>query len=72
MDIYGNLFILSGDLSEYKNREVYVLSKHGEHLATFILKEPSNTIHIDNENYLYSRSLEGRILKKYVLEYVYE
>jgi hypothetical protein len=72
MDVYGNLFILGGDLSENKNREVYVLSKHGEHLATFILPEPSNTIHIDSENYLYSRSLEGRTLRKYVLEYVYE
>jgi outer membrane protein assembly factor BamB len=72
MDIYGNLFILGGDLSENKNREVYVLSKHGEQLATFILPEPSNTIHIDSENYLYSRSLEGRTLRKYVLEYVYE
>lgn len=72
MDVYGNLFILGGDLSEYKNRDVYVLSKHGEHLATFSLPEPSNTIHIDSENYLYSRSLEGRILRKYILEYVYE
>lgn len=72
LDTYGNLFVLGGDLSENINRDVYVLNKDGEHLTTFTLPEASRDIHIDRNNFLYSRSDEGKTLKKYILKYIYE
>jgi len=72
LDKQGNLFILGGDLSEHVNREVYVLSKDNELLAVFTLPEASRTIHIDRNNFLYSRSEDGRKLIKYKIEYIYE
>ena len=72
LDTHGNLFILGGDLSENINRDVYVLSINNRYLTTFTLPEASRTIHIDGKNFLYSRSEEGKTLKKYALEYIYE
>jgi hypothetical protein len=72
LDKQGNLFILGGDLSESVSREVYVLSKDNELLAAFTLPEASRTIHIDRNNFLYSRSEDGKKLIKYKIEYIYE
>jgi hypothetical protein len=72
LDTYGNLFILGGDLSENRNRDVYVLRSDGQHILTFTLPESSQTIHIDNKNNLYSRSENGLMVRKYALRYFYE
>jgi hypothetical protein len=72
LDRQGNLFILGGDLSENANRDVYVLSKDNELLTTFTLPEASRTIHIDRNNFLYSRSKDGKKLTKYAIKYTYE
>ena len=64
LDKQGNLFILGGDLSENINRDVYVLSKDNELITTFTLSEASWTIHIDRNNFLYSRSEDGKKLTK--------
>ncbi len=72
LDAYGNIFVLGGDLSDNRSRDVYVLNERGEHLLTFTLPEASHTIHIDSKNYLYSRSEDGKILRKYALNYIYE
>lgn len=72
LDKQGNLFILGGDLSENINRDVYVLSKDNELITTFTLAEASRTIHIDRNNFLYSRSEDGKKLKKYAIEYIFE
>jgi hypothetical protein len=72
LDTYGNLFVLGGDLSENRNRDVYVLRSDGQHLLTFTLPESSHTIHIDSKNNLYSRSENGLIVRKYALKYIYE
>ncbi len=72
LDSQGNLFILGGDLSENINRDVYVLSKDNELITTFTLPEASRTIHIDRNNFLYSRSEDGKKLIKYAIEYIYE
>lgn len=72
LDTYGNLFVLGGDLSENRNRDVYVLRSDGLHILTFTLPESSHTIHIDNKNNLYSRSEDGLIVRKYALKYIYE
>lgn len=72
LDTYGNIFILGGDLSENKNRDVYVLRSDGQHLLTFTLPESSHTIYIDSKNNLYSRSENGLIVRKYALKYIYE
>jgi len=72
LDKQGNLFILGGDLSENINRDVYVLSKDNELITTFTLPEASRTIHIDRNNFLYSRSEDGKKLKKYAVEYIFE
>lgn len=72
LDKQGNLFILGGDLSENINRDVYVLSKDNELITTFTLAEASRTIHIDRNNFLYSRSEDGKKLRKYAIEYIFE
>jgi hypothetical protein len=71
LDTYGNLFVLGGDLSENKNRDVYVLRSDGQQILTFTLPESSHTIYIDNKNNLYSRSEDGLIVRKYALKYFY-
>jgi hypothetical protein len=72
LDKQGNLFILCGDLSENINRDVYVLSKDNEFIATFTLPEASRTIHIDRNNFLYSRTEDGKKLIKYAIGYIFE
>ncbi len=72
LDRQGNLFILGGDLSENINRDVYVLSKDNEFIATFTLPEASRTIHIDRNDFLYSRSEDGKKLIKYAIGYIFE
>jgi hypothetical protein len=69
IDQYGNIFILGGDLSKIPSRDVYVLNPDGKYICTFTLPESSHTIHIDNENFLYSRANEGVTLKKYSIKY---
>lgn len=72
LDTNGNFFILGGDLSENRGGDVYVLNENGEYLTKFTLAESSHSIHIDSKNYLYSRSENGLMVRKYALEYVYE
>jgi len=72
LDVQGNLLILGGDLSENVNRDVYVLSNDNELITTFTLPEASRTIHIDRNNFLYSRSEDGKKLTKYAIEYIFE
>lgn len=72
LDTRGNLFVLGGHLSENSCRDVYVLSKSGQHLTTFTLPETSHVIYIDRKNFLYSRSDKGMTLRKYALKYFYE
>jgi hypothetical protein len=72
LDKQGNLFILGGDLSENISRDVYVLSKDNELLTEFTLPGASQTIHIDRNNFLYSRSEDGKRLVKYKIEYIFE
>ncbi|NIM58323.1 MAG: hypothetical protein GTO16_05185 [Candidatus Aminicenantes bacterium] len=72
LDKQGNLFILCGDLSENTNRDVYVLNKDSEFITTFALPEASRTIHIDRNNFLYSRSEDGKKLIKYAIGYIFE
>jgi hypothetical protein len=72
LDTNGNLFILGGDLSENRGRDVYVLNENGEYLMKFTLAESSHSIYIDSKNCLYSRSENGLMVRKYALEYVYE
>lgn len=72
LDRQGNLFILGGDLSENTSQDVYVLSKDNELITTFTLPEATRTIHIDRNNFLYSRSEDGKKLIKYAIEYIFE
>jgi len=48
------------------------LSNDNELITTFTLPEASRTIHIDRNNFLYSRSEDGKKLMKYAIEYIYE
>ena len=65
LDGSGNIYVLGGELSKERSRDVYVLSPDGKHLATFTLPQASHCIYIDAENFLYSRANEGITLKKY-------
>jgi hypothetical protein len=65
LDGTGNLYVLGGELSRRRSRDVYVLSPEGKHLTTFTLPEASHCIYIDGDNFLYARANEGITLKKY-------
>ena len=65
MDGSGNVYVLGGELSKKRSRDVYVLSPDGKHLATFTLPESSHCIYIDADKFLYTRANEGITLKKY-------
>ena len=72
LDNFDYIFILGGHVSKHRSRDVFVLDrKTGKHLTTFVLPEPSHCIHIDKDNFIYSRSQEGICLKKYALKYEY-
>jgi len=72
LDQSGNLFILGGDFSENRSRDVYVLNSQGNYLTTFILPDSSHCIYIDSQDYLYSRTNEGVTLKRFKMKYGYE
>jgi hypothetical protein len=69
IDKHEFIYILSGSFSQHKKMDIYVLSKHGKHLTTFSLPEPSHCIYIDNDNCLYARSGMGTMIKKYKILY---
>ncbi|MDH7514027.1 MAG: hypothetical protein QHH14_13860 [Clostridiales bacterium] len=71
LDVYGNLFVLGGHVSQNRSRDIYVLDNQGNHLLTLTLPELSHCIHIDSENCLYSRAGMATIIKKYKLKYAY-
>ncbi|MFB0564445.1 MAG: 6-bladed beta-propeller [Candidatus Aminicenantaceae bacterium] len=68
LDTSGNLFILGGHLSKNRSRDVYILDAEGNHLNTVTLSESSHCIHIDDQNFLYSRAGMGTTIKKYFLK----
>ncbi len=65
LDGSGNIYVLGGELSKNRSRDVYVLCPDGKHLATFTLPQASHCIYIDADNFLYTRANEGITLKKY-------
>jgi len=65
LDESGNIYVLGGELSKNRSRDVYVLSQDGELLTTFTLPQASHCIYIDADNFLYTRANEGITLKKY-------
>ncbi len=65
LDDSGNIYVLGGELSRNRSRDVYVLSPDGERLADFTLPEASHCLYIDPDNFLYSRANQGITLKKY-------
>jgi len=70
LDTLGNVFILGGHLAKNSSRDIFVLAGQDGHVkTTFTLPEPSHTIFIDADNYLYSRSAMGTCLKQYEMIY---
>jgi len=72
LDNRGYILVLGGHLSENTNRDVYVLRENGQYLTTFTLPEPAHAIHMDRNNFLYTRSSKGTAFRKYALKYFYE
>jgi hypothetical protein len=72
LDNRGYILILGGHLSENINRDVYVLRGNGQYLTTFTLPEPAHAMHVDRNNFLYTRSSKGTAFRKYALRYFYE
>jgi len=72
LDGEGNLFVLGGHLSKNRSRDVYVLSSEGKYLTSFSLPEQSHCLHVDRENFLYSRANDGITLKKFKMRYEYK
>ena len=71
-DNRGYILVLGGDLSENRNRDIYVLRGNGQYLTTVTLTEPAHAIHVDRNNFLYTRSAKGVSFRKYALKYFYE
>ncbi len=70
LDSSRRIYVLGGRFSKNRSRDVYVLDeKNGHLLATFTLPDTSHCIHIDDQNYLYSRANDGVTLKKFELVY---
>lgn len=72
LDNRGYILVLGGHLSENPNRDVYILRENGQYLTTFTLPEPAHAIHMDRNNFLYTRSSKGTSFRKYALKYFYE
>jgi hypothetical protein len=72
IDSRGYVYILGGHHSKHRSRDVYILDQEGGLVATFVLPEPSHCLHIDGQDYLYSRANDGVTLKKYELIYRYD
>ncbi|UCC40245.1 MAG: 6-bladed beta-propeller [Candidatus Aminicenantes bacterium] len=70
LDSSGHLFVLGGSYSKNPSQDVYVLSPEGKLLTTFMLPDTTHCIHIDSQDYLYSRANEGVTLKKYKMKYI--
>jgi len=71
-DSRGYILVLGGHLSENRNRDIYVLRGNGQYLTTVTLPEPAHAIHVDRDNFLYTRSAKGASFRKYALKYFYE
>lgn len=71
LDSSGNIYVLGGSFSKHKSRDVYVLNPEGNLLTTFTLPDTSHCIHIDKEDFLYSRANDGVTLKKFKLEKIF-
>jgi len=61
------IYVLGGDLSKNISRDIYVLSQDGKWVDTITLPEQTHIIHIDSDNFLYSRSEYGALIKKFKL-----
>jgi len=72
LDRSGNVYVLGGHFSAQKGRDVYVISPEGKKLTNFVLPDTSHCIHIDNQNYLYSRANDGVTLKKYRMHLIFK
>ncbi|MGD2245687.1 MAG: hypothetical protein PVI11_03980 [Candidatus Aminicenantes bacterium] len=72
LDNRGYILVLGGHLSENINRDIYVLRENGQYLTTFTLPEPAHAIHMDRNNFLYTRSSKEASFRKYALKYFYE
>lgn len=59
------IFVLSGDYSEYPNRDVYVLNYSGDLVSMFKLPRESGLLYIDDRGFLYTRENQRTLLRKY-------
>ena len=70
LDSRGRIYILGGQFSRNRSRDVYVLDTTGRLQASFSLPDTSHCIHIDGRDYLYARANDGVTLKKYSMRLV--
>ncbi len=65
LDSSGRIYVLGGEFSVNKGKDVYVFDPDGTHINTFTLPEPSHCLYIDHKDHLYTRANEGVTIKKY-------
>lgn len=70
LDSKNNVFVLGGDISKNKSKDVYVFSSSGNMLTTLTLDYPTHIIYIDKDNFLYTRAYQSTCLKKYKIVYM--
>lgn len=69
VDSAGNIFVLEGDYAPHPSRDVVVMNRAGDLVASLILPSKTGFIYIDSKGYLYTREQERTIVKKYKLTY---
>jgi len=69
MDSHDHLFILLGHLAKNPNRDLLVLDRSGNQIASLTLEDTTHLIHIDKEDHLFVRAQKGTVLKKYKICY---
>ena len=65
LDSSGNIYVLGGNFSKNRGRDIYVFDSKGKHFSTLTLPESSHCLYIDPADFLYSRANQGITLKKY-------
>lgn len=65
LDREGNVYVLGGEFSANRSRDIYVVDPEGKLLATMTLPESSHCITIDRNGFLYARANDGITLKKF-------
>ncbi len=68
-DLDGNIYILGGDYTDSRHRDVYLFDPEGRFLTRFQLPRKSGILYIDNQGSMYTRENQRTVVRKYRMTY---